>query len=613
MNYELKKVHFLEYLYCLLLVVFFIGRVGFMFYNRHVGAFTFAEALGACRDGLLAHDLFVAALLLAVPWLAGLLALRRPFSLRAWLAPYYIIMSIAVGTILLADTVMYEFWQFKLNAVVLSYAASPEGATNSVSLSFIVWRVGAGVALMCLLAAACILLTPRRMPAGTGARLWMRNISIIWIFLLVSATLFLRVGETYEQRRSLFLNHAAVNPVCAFAASFPVDKDYGARYESVADESGLSTDDLYPRDMDDVTDSLLRTDRPNVLLVLIESFGGRFIEELGGIPGVAPQWSRLIPEGIFWSEYYSNSFRTDRGTVSAVSGWLSYPAVSLMKHPEWHDRLPSLAKSLEREGYATGYLYAGAMTNMGKRTYLENMHFRELLDEAAFTPEELTSSWGADDSTSAMRVFHEIARRDTSQHWFMAYQTLSSHEPWQVPYHQLSDEKLNAFAYTDHCLGQLVDSLRTLPQWDNMLVILMPDHGFLYEQSYEDPEFFHSPMLWLGGAVREPRRMEVLMNQSDLCATLLTQMGLAHSDYPWSRNVLSGRYMYPFVYCNFPAGFMVRDAEGTTIYDLTADESILSRPADDGWREKVGKVILGAGTLIPDPPRGEGGFTLPHR
>ena len=77
----------------------------------------------------------------------------------------------------------------------------------------------------------------------------------------------------------------------------------------------------------------------------------------------------------------------------------------------------------------------------------------------------------------------------------MAYQTLSSHEPWIVPYHRLQDEKLNAFAFTDQCVGDMIDSLRTLPAWDNLLVILIPDHGFLYEQTYEDPEFFRGHIM----------------------------------------------------------------------------------------------------------------------
>ena len=162
----------------------------------------------------------------------------------------------------------------------------------------------------------------------------------------------------------------------------------------------------------------------------------------------------------------------------------------------------------------------------------------------------------------------------------MAFQTISSHEPWDVPYHRLGDKRLNAFAYTDHCLGLLIDSLSTLPAWDNMLVIIIPDHGYLYEQTYDDSEFFHSPMLWVGGAVKEPRRMHTLMNQSDIAATLLAQMGLSHDEYAWSRNVLAPDYT-PFIYCNYPAGLFFKDASGESLYDLSAGmPTPIGEPAD---------------------------------
>ena len=171
-------------------------------------------------------------------------------------------------------------------------------------------------------------------------------------------------------------------------------------------------------------------------------------------------------------------------------------------------------------------------------------------------------------------------------------QTLSSHEPWNVPYHRLEDEKLNAFAYTDYSIACMVDSLRQLPQWDNLLVIMIPDHGFLYKQSYDDPGFFHAPMLWMGGAIREPRKMDILMNQSDIPATLLSQMGIRHDEYPWSRNVLSKTYTYPFVYCNYPAGLLFTDNTGTSIYDISGDVTIVEQPADDGLRVRRAKAIL---------------------
>ena len=85
-----------------------------MAYNADVETFGVGDAMQACWHGLLSHDLFVTAFLLVVPWLVSLLALRMngQLPLRAVLIPYYIILGIAVGTIIVADAVMYEFWQF---------------------------------------------------------------------------------------------------------------------------------------------------------------------------------------------------------------------------------------------------------------------------------------------------------------------------------------------------------------------------------------------------------------------------------------------------------------------------------------------------------------------
>lgn len=589
-----REVHFLEYLYCLLLAVFLVGRTVFLLYNHAIGEFNLWDVLGVYRSGLLAHDIVVSAFLLLIPGVVAILSLRYPrIPLRKVLVPYYIVMGICVGIIIMADVVMYEFWQFKLGAVMLTYAASPEGTTNSVSTLFLLTRVLGVLSFILLIIVPCILLTPKQLRQDIPTRYWFRNLSIIWVFLL-GMGYFMRVGDAYQPSRSLFLNHAAVNPVYSFVHSFPWAAQYSGQFNYFPEtERAELVRGLYPEDTEDVADTLLTTQHPDVLVVLIESFGGKFIRELGGLPDVAPNFSRLIPEGIFWDNYYSNSFRTDRGTVSAFSGYLSYPDVSLMTHQGMHGSLPSLAASLAHKGYHTSYLYAGAMTNMGKRDYLANMQFQDLLDDTAFTPQELNSSWGANDSTSAMKTFHLIEKKDSTERWMMTFQTLSSHEPWVVPYHRLQDEKLNAFAYTDQCLGDLVDSLKTLPQWDNMLVILIPDHGFLYQQTYEDPEFFHSPMLWLGGAIRQPRRIDVLMNQSDLAATLLSQMGISHLDYPWSRNVLSSHYTHPFVYCNYPEGLLYRDATGYSIYDLSANEIIREQPTDPmGLRVLRGQAIL---------------------
>lgn len=559
------------------IALFMVAKAAFLYYNRDIEPLSLGEMWDVLMHGLLL-DLRTSALL-TLPVAVAMAAMRRR---AGWLVvPYLTVASFFVGLVVAADMVMYEFWEFKLCAVHLSYAASPEGTTNSVSTWFLVSRLLMIGAFWLPLLWAAVRLWPGR---ADGERTpWSL------VVCLLCAACPVGVRSAYHDA-PLFRCHAATNPMFRFASSYLDDRRFSRMGETAADTDAAPMEEY--RTSNAIADTLLATDRPNVLLIVMESFGGKFVEELGGLPGVAPQLSRLIPESIFWENYYSNSFRTNRGIVSICSGWLSYPTLSLMERPAMHGSIPSLSRSFQQAGYRTGYMYGGSMSNMGKEAYLCNMGFEAIMDEKYFDRSQLTGGWGADDGTAARRMLETIADVDTTARWMMVWQTLSSHEPWEVPYHRLDDAKLNAFAYTDDCVGQLVDSLRTLPAWDNLLVIIIPDHGFLYDLTYDSGDFFHSPMLWTGGAIRKPRRMPTLMNQSDIAATLLAQMGLSHEDYPWSRNVLAPDYR-PFVYCNYPTGIYYRDPSGETLYDLSAGLSLPFGTEADSARLNRALRILG--------------------
>lgn len=594
----MSRIIYLLRLFLALLLFFAVGKIAFLCYNASVASFTCLDALQVWWHGL-SMDVSTTGYVVVLPLLLALLSVWwRGLPLRWVLVPYLAVVGVLLAVIVGGDTVLYEFWKFKLNAAVFAYMQNPEGATSSVSPWFLITRVG-GVVLLAIL--ACVLLL-WRVPAHFPS---VRHRVAQSVMLLLSGGLLfvgirgglsqgvMNVGVAYYSP-SLFLNHAAVNPAFSLLSSLSKNKDFAAQFNWQDDEAlARSFEGLYPSDTEDVQDTLLSTTRPNVLVVLMESFGGKFVRELGGIPGVAPGMSRLIPQGIFWDHYYSNSFRTDRGTVSAFSGWVSYPTVSLMRLPERLDSLPSLARSLGREGYHTCYLYGGDITIMNKKGYLVSTGYRQLVSASDFSRSQTTQSkWGANDSVTARRTYEMIAGGQLPEPWHMTLQTLSSHEPFEVPYHRLDDKKLNAFAFTDHCVSTLIDSLRTLPQWDDMLVILIPDHGFLYDLTYESPEFFHCPMLWLGGAIKQPRRMSVLMNQSDLAATLLSQMGIDHRDYPWSRNVLSRNYRYPFAYSTFPSGILFADSTGVSVFDITSRRPITEQPSHSDDRLHKASTIL---------------------
>ncbi len=580
------------------LAVCAIGKVLFMYYNAEVEPFGLSDVCEVWWHGL-SMDASIGGYLLALPWLCVLISIWwKGMPVRPILLPYLWVVGILLALIAGGDTILYEFWKFKLNATIFSYMQNPEGATSSVSLPFMLTRVALILLLMALYGTILTLRLPKRMEKAPH-----RCLNTV-LMMVVGGLLFLcirggvqesvmNVGKAYYSQH-LFLNHSAVNPAFSLLSSIGKSKDFSEQFDYFSEEERTELfRNLYPTETEDVTDTLLNTTRPHVLVVLMESFGAKFVEELGGIPNVAPNMSRLIPEGILWENFYANSFRTDRGTVSAFSGWVSYPTASLMRLPEKLNEIPSIAHSLQREGYATSFLYGGDIDFMNTKGYLLASGYETLYSAKDFSYAESTETkWGVNDSLTAMRTYHIVAEKQHDKPWHMTWQTLSSHEPWEVPYQRLEDEKLNAFAYTDQCVGELVDSLKTLPVWDNLLVILMPDHGCMYNLTYEDPEFFHCPMLWLGGAIREPRRIDALMNQSDLAATLLSQMGISHRDFPWSRNVLSRNYTYPFVYSTYPGGILYSDSTGVTVYDISGEHPIAEKPAASMERIKRAKAIL---------------------
>ena len=187
------------------------------------------------------------------------------------------------------------------------------------------------------------------------------------------------------------------------------------------------------------------------------------------------------------------------------------------------------------------------------------------------------------------------ARENNKKPWFTAFLTLSSHEPFEVPFNKFEDKHFNAFAYTDHCIGEFIKRFRQTPQWNNTLIILLPDHGIPYPKDGErfSPKFFRIPMIWTGGAVKQKLTVEKIMNQTDLAATLLAQLGLSHADFAFSRNVLSESYTYPFAFYSFVNGFGYLDNSGVSVYDNASNKVFFNvAPEGDSLRVSRGKAIL---------------------
>jgi phosphoglycerol transferase MdoB-like AlkP superfamily enzyme len=340
------------------------------------------------------------------------------------------------------------------------------------------------------------------------------------------------------------------------------------------------------------SDTLLLTPRPNIVLIVMEGCGAQFTD-VGGHPDITPRLNSLRREGIDFAECHANSWRTDKGLVSILSGYPAFPITSLMKVPEKSRKLPAIARSLSREGYACSFFYGGDINFTNMRSYVMSSGYDRLTWKADYPrAAQQSSQWGVSDSLMFASLLSDI-RQEHSRPWMKTLLTLSSHEPWDVPTHRLSDKVYNAFNYLDACLGQFIDSLRHTPQWQDLLIVILPDHGYRFQGIDETTRLYnHIPMLWVGGAVKAPRSVTAVCSQSDLAATLLGQLAIAHHDYRFSRDVLSADYRKPFAFHTFVDGLTLIDSAGFAAYDLESQHMIATEgPAADSLLQQ-GKALL---------------------
>lgn len=557
-----------------------LAKVGFLLYSGMDKGLT----VGDCWDILwhgLPLDLSFSGYLAAVLWLV----LLAGYWIGIHRSVFYIYFGFAAllqGVIYVVDAGLFAFWNFKIDATIFNYLDSPAEVVASVSTTYVV----VGVLSIIAVVVGIFLLYKITLTAHMAERLaalrlgMMKRILGTIVHLVWGGLLFLCIrggtdvstanpGMVYFSDNA-FLNSAAVNPAFNLFYSLSKVKDFSERANYFSPEE---LEEKYVA-LEINTESqnskqLLTTQRPNVVLVILEGCGRTVYDT----PNVMPNLKAVAAEGVEFTNCYANSFRTDRGVVCTLSGFPSYPDVSVMKLTDSKIAgLPSIARSLSREGYDTEFIYGGDINFTNTNGYLLTTGYRRTFGEASFPEEQRNDSkWGVHDEFAFEKTLQHVAQKDTLNPWMITLLTLSSHEPWEVPYNRIEGSPVeNSFAYLDQSIGTFIKKFKTLEAWNNTLVVFIPDHGISHGLSEETMmvEKNRIPLILTGGVLKESGLVEVVCNQSDLAATLLGQMDIRHDDFKMSRDVLSETYTLPFAVNSWSQGVVMTDHMGSTIYDL---------------------------------------------
>ena len=597
-----KRVLFLFACFITFILVFALQKPVFMLYNHASGGgLSISDYLQVMVHGL-QLDATVAGYLTVIPLLLTLLSVWIPGRYITFiLKGYFFIVACIISLIFVVDIALYPYWGFRLDATPLFYLQSPSDALASApastlilqTLVFVVYTYGIFWALKRFVLPL--------MPEQYVKKMFSNSVQLV----LLGGILFIpirggvttstaNVGMVYFSKNQ-FLNHSAINPCFSFLASLSKQQDFAAQYNYFSESQRSKIfKKLTNQPQGDSIPELLTTKNPNIILILMESFSANAIEVLGGEAGVTPNINRLSKEGILFSNMYANSFRTDRGIVAVLNGYLAQPTTSIMKYPAKSQTLPSIAKSLQKKGYTSDMLYGGDINFTNMQSYFFSSGYSKVTADRDFPLKSRLSKWGANDDITFAHLYQSMTDNSRKEPFFSTFLTLSSHEPFEVPYNLLKDPYLNSVAFTDSCLGDFIDKLKKLPLWNNTLIVLVSDHGFRYPASVKehDPKRYHIPMLWLGGAIKEPRVIANYGNQTDLAATLLYQLDLPHKEFTFSNNMVDS--LQPaYAFYSYNNGFGFIDTTGVSVYDCESEKPLIIKPeAGNEIRLNNGKALL---------------------
>ena len=592
-----QRLLYLCKFFLITVMLFIMAKIAFMLLDHEGHTFTVSDMFDVIWHGL-SLDLSTALYILIIPFLVTLVSLWWDGKvLTKILRAYYILLAIILMLAFVADTSLYPFWGFKLDSTCLQYFDSPAEMRASVSGFYM-------TACLLIIIAGSVLIYQlyKRIPLWRKSPAYRQGATAGSLLLIPLFIIGIRggldesttnVGQVYFSQNQ-FLNHAAVNPVFSFFSSFEKTSFYVPDYEFMSeDECHEVMDGLYFTHSIS-PDTLLRTQRPNIVVILMESCGGIFTEDIGHRKDIMPQFNQLTKEGIYFSHFYANSYRTDRGTLCTWSGYPSFPRSSVMKMPAKVRFMPGIAKSLQGAGYKSWYLYGGDINFTNMRSYLISGGFEHLTWMKDYSAEEQkTAQWGVRDDIT-FKTLYQMATT-TESPFLIGFSTLSSHSPWDVPIHHFDDEVINSFYYLDQCIGDFIQKLRKSEAWKNTLVVMLPDHGIPHNGLDETTSLLnHIPMIWVGGAVKAPRKIEQVCNQTDLPATLLGQLGISHDDFSFSRDVLSATYTHPFATHTFDNGFSMVDSASFVSYDFVSNKVIAEEGKKNEQLLTMGKAILQA-------------------
>lgn len=292
----------------------------------------------------------------------------------------------------------------------------------------------------------------------------------------------------------------------------------------------------------------------NVVVILMESFAGRYVGALGSRDDITPNFDRLAAEGLLFERFFANGTHTHQGMFASMACFPNLPGFEyLMQSPEGGNRFSGLPQLLSARAFNDVYVYNGDFAWDNQLGFFGNQGMTRFVGRNDYIdPVVADPTWGVSDQDMFDRAVQELGALAPGEPFYALLQTLSNHTPYALPDplpvpavsgHGSQDAHLTAMRYSDWALGRFFEQAKRQPWYKDTLFVVVGDHGFGAPEQLTEMDLFrfHVPLLLIAPGVTEQfgSRREVVGTQVDVVPTIMGRLGGEVRHQCWGRDLLA--------------------------------------------------------------------------
>jgi arylsulfatase A-like enzyme len=531
----------------------------------------------------LAHDLIVLGCISALlgALLRGLPARWRPVAIGLG----YLVVILA-SLVVIVSVPVYGGLQTTLQLTQLLLAG---GIRDLVESGLGIVPVGVFIAAFTLLIAACFFVpwfgafARRHMP-------WLHSGRRVGALLLAIAAL-LAAGWLAPEEGAQRLQMSPVYEFMASVARFglrrrppKVDMRSAPHFDASL-MFGTPPKAVPTETLVDVTKLPLQ--RPNVVLVVLESASMRLTGLWNGRPQDTPRLLEMSKHGLAFDQYYTASPVSMKSLFALTCS--SYPHTVPQAETYTNPSIDclSISELLKDRGYRTGLFHGGRFSYTRKDAYFRQRRYDVMRDAAVLKhrSQYATVPWGVDDRAVIDDAIDWLEEGNAQAPFFLNVIFLAPHEPYVVndspePFGKKTDVNRyrNATLFVDSQVGRLWDWVTAHGKADNTLFVIVGDHGEAFGEHPGD--FLHggriydtavrTPLLLVNPRLFAGQRSDRVGNHVDLVPTVLDLLGIPKPPRHQGASLLRGYQPHMiYFYADWQRHYLgLRDGQWKYIYNV---------------------------------------------